>query len=493
MTESDAPGADTLAMRSRKGGSFAADTVKLAGGSTFAQALSILAAPLVTRLYGPQAYGTLALFTSITSILSVIACMRYHLSIMLPRSDQEASNLLGASLAFTTLVSSLTVPVILWGGDPLLRWLNAPELAAYLWMVPPTVFLGGAFMALNYWNSRTRQFGRLSAARVTSAVATTSAMLGAGYAGHATAGSMIGASVGGQAIATAVLGAQIWRDDGQMLRGSVSWGRMLSGIKRYRKFPLYSTWSALLNTASWQLPTFLLFRFFSSTVVGYYALGFRILQMPMTLIGGAIAQVFFQRASEAHVDGTLSSLVENTLRRLVMIGLFPMLMLTIVGRDLFAVVFGPNWAEAGVYTQILSVWAFIWFVSSPMSTLFSVLEKQEVDVMWNLVNFAGRLLALGVGGALHNPRIAIALFACSGVVSYGCMNLMIAAQAGVPIRRIARILGGNLLVFLPAGAVLIAFSVMGVQPWIRLGTACGLGGLWALYLLTRQRSVLLGG
>jgi O-antigen/teichoic acid export membrane protein len=254
-------------------------------------------------------------------------------------------------------------------------------------------------------------------------------MLGAGYAGHATAGSMIGASVGGQAIATAVLGAKIWMDDGQMLRGNVSLGRMLSGIKRHRKFPMYSTWSALLNTASWQLPAFLLFRFFSSTVVGYYALGFRVLQMPMDLIGSAIAQVFFQRASEARVHGTLAALVENTLRRLVMIGLFPMLMLTIVGRDLFAVVFGANWAEAGVYTQILSVWAFVWFVSSPISALFSVLEKQELDMLLNVVNFAGRLLALGIGGALHNPRIAMVLFACSGLVTYGAMNLMITARA----------------------------------------------------------------
>ena len=75
--------------------SFAGDVLKLVSGTTLAQAIGILITPILTRLYAPEAFGTLALFTSITSILSVIACMRYELAIMLPESDEEAANLLG--------------------------------------------------------------------------------------------------------------------------------------------------------------------------------------------------------------------------------------------------------------------------------------------------------------------------------------------------------------------------------------------------------------
>ena len=55
-------------------------------------------APVLTRLYGPEAFGFLALFTSITSIIGVVACMRCELAIMLPKTDEEAANLLGLSL-----------------------------------------------------------------------------------------------------------------------------------------------------------------------------------------------------------------------------------------------------------------------------------------------------------------------------------------------------------------------------------------------------------
>ena len=54
---------------------FAADVLNLITGTTFAQVITILASPLLTRLYGPEAFGFLVLFTSIASIIGVIACM----------------------------------------------------------------------------------------------------------------------------------------------------------------------------------------------------------------------------------------------------------------------------------------------------------------------------------------------------------------------------------------------------------------------------------
>jgi O-antigen/teichoic acid export membrane protein len=104
-------------------------------------------------------------------------------------------------------------------------------------------------------------------------------------------------SLAGSALSMGVLAGQIWRDDRVLLRKGLHLRGMMAGAKRYRKFPLVSTWSALMNTLSWQLPAFMLAGFFSTSVAGFYSLGFRVLAMPMSLVGGAIAQVFFQRAA----------------------------------------------------------------------------------------------------------------------------------------------------------------------------------------------------
>lgn len=160
-----------------KPSTFATDVLKLVTGTTFAQIIAVLASPLLTRLYGPEAFGFLALFTSITSIIGVVACMRYELAIMLPKTDEEAANLLGLSVLCVVVVSGLTVPALYFGGDAILSLLRAPRPGSYLVLVSPFVFISGAFLALNYWNSRTKHFGRLSVARVTSSLA---AALGAG-------------------------------------------------------------------------------------------------------------------------------------------------------------------------------------------------------------------------------------------------------------------------------------------------------------------------
>ena len=157
--------------------SFAADVLKLVTGTTIAQVITILAAPVITRLYGPEAFGLLTLFASITSIIGVVACMRYEMAIMLPKTDEEAANLLGLCLLCVAVVSGLTVPALYFGGDAILSMLRAPGLEPYLILVPVFVFISGVFLALNYWNSRTKHFGRLSVARITSSLA---AALGAG-------------------------------------------------------------------------------------------------------------------------------------------------------------------------------------------------------------------------------------------------------------------------------------------------------------------------
>ncbi len=475
------PSHHTAALHKRKKTSFAGDVFTLGAGTTFAQFLSLLAAPVLTRLYAPEAFGLYAVFISITGILGVIACMRYELSILLPESDAEAANLFGVSLGFVVIISVLVALIVWFGGESFLHLINTPGLTPYLWLVPVFVFINGLFFALNYWNTRTRHFGRLSVARITSSFSTTTTTIGAGFAGYPTGGSMIGARVFGQSVAVTVLAGQTWRYDWGLFKKSIRWREMLYGLKRHRKFPIYSTWGAFLNTASWQVPAFILAAFFSSTVVGYYALGFRILQLPMSIVGRSIGQVFFQRAAEARIEGKLDDLVAVAFKQLVKVGLFPTLMLTIVGSDLYTVVFGENWAEAGVYTQILSIWGFFWFISSPLSTLFSVLEKQDSALRINVVIFSTRLISLFAGGYLGSPRIALVLFSASGVLVYGYMNFWLMHMAGVSYKQAFSIMWMPVFCFLPVGAGLIFLKIYDVSAWGILFISLGSIVIYFLY------------
>lgn len=470
--------------------SFVGDVLKLASGAVIAQLLAVLASPILARFYGPEAFGLWALFTSITGIIGVIASLRYELSIMLPESEDEAANLLGVSLIIVLAISLLTVFIIWWGGEILLNLINAPNFVPFMWLVPLTVFFSGAFTVLNYWNTRTRRYGRLSIAQVTTSLSATIGQLGAGVAGFGTGGVLIGASVGGKMLATSVLGGLIWKDDRGIFLRSIRWRKMIQGIKRHRKFPLYGTWSGLLNTISWQLPTFLLSFFFSSTVVGYYALGFRVLQLPMSLVGQAIGQVFFQRATEAKAQGDLAPLVEGAFRCLVMIGLFPMLMIAVIGKGMSVVVFGANWAEAGVYMQILAIWAFFWFTSSPLSILFSVLEKQEFGLKLNGVLFLTRLGSLSLGGYLGDARLALFFFAATGILVYGYLIFSLIIAAGVSWISIWRVVRQGFLYFAPFGLLLLLMQKIKMSNYAILFASVFFLFFYIFILWKKQRNLL---
>jgi O-antigen/teichoic acid export membrane protein len=454
----------------------------LAGGTTFAQALSILVAPLVTRLYAPEAFGLAALLASITAIIGAVASLRYELSIVLPESDEDAANLMAVSIGSTIAFCGLSAAAILVAGDPLLVLLNAPELKPFLWLVPIVVLVKGILLVLSQWHTRRKRFAGMSMASVSESVTTNGVQVGLGAAGLGTAGGLIGSRVLGSLVGTSMLGAQAWKRDGQIFKRSISRERMVAQAVRYKKFPLYSTWSALLNIISWQLPPFLLSAFFTTSIVGFYDLGTRTLRLPMDLLGGAIAKVFFQRAAKAEWEGDLALVVEGVFKRLVAIGMFPMLLLGLIGRDAFALVFGANWAEAGVYVQILSVWTFFWFISSPMSTLFNVLEKQEFGLRLNLANLATRLVSLLVGGFLNDVRLGLLLFGASGVVVYGFLAFAIMGEAGVPWMTTSKILLSNFLLALPAGALIVALQFFGVSSVIVLAVS---GVLLVAYMTYR--------
>ena len=418
---------------------FSVNILKLVTGSIFAQGLGVLVAPIVTRLFAPEAFGVAALFASISGIIGVVACLRYELSIMLPKTDEEAVNLLGVSLFFVLIITGASAFVIFYAGDVIVNLLNSPGLKRYLWLIPISVFVSGIFLPLNYWTSRTKHFGRLSIARVVSASTVQTTKLGLGFAGFISGGVLICTAILGQIASTVVLVGQIWRDDRHLFMMSIRWKKMVAGMKRHKNFPLYNSWSAILNSASHKLPVLFLAFYFSPEVVGFYALGITVLSMPMNMVGGAVAQVFFQKASEVrNHTGDLSHVVEEVFKRLVSLGIFPALLLALIGKDLFAVVFGARWAEAGMYMQILGLCIFFQSISSPISALFAVLEKQHYALFFNILLFVTRSASLIIGGMTGNIIFTLFLFASTGVACYGLLCFWLIAKAGLPVTRAIR-------------------------------------------------------
>jgi O-antigen/teichoic acid export membrane protein len=403
-------------------------------GTVLAQALGILVLPILTRLFAPEAFGIAAIFSSMTGIVVVIVCLRYELAIMLPESHEEAANILGVSLLSVLIMTVISVLIIWLGSGIIIALLKAPQLKKYLWIVPAAIFFQGIFLALNYWNTRTKHYGRLSIAQVISSLTSQATKLAAGFAGFVSGGVLIGTGVLGSIVATGTLSGQIWRDDKRLFLDHIRWKEIGKGFVRYKKFPLIDAWGGLLNSISWQLPALMLSSFFSVSIVGFYALGLAIVKTPLSLITGALSQVFYQKAcAEKKAKGNNGVLVEKLLEKMIFLGLLPIMILTIVGEELFTVIFGQRWFEAGRYSQILAPWIFFWFISSPLSSLFSVYERQGSALSVHFVIFITRIASLYIGGIYQSVYLALGLFSATGVIAYSLVaawNIRLAKASG---------------------------------------------------------------
>jgi O-antigen/teichoic acid export membrane protein len=417
---------------------FAENVLKMSGGAIISQGATIIASPIITRLYGPEAFGNFALFTTIVSIISVVVCMRYECSILLPATDSEAGNLLTISLLFTGFISIASGVIVL---IMLLLFETPSSLSGidpYIWLIPVGVFFSGTFVALFNWNSRRKRFGHLSIVQISRSLVYTGTQLGAGIFGFIGGGSLIIASILSSFVSTVILGINIWKNDLDTILRSVSWIAIKKGLRRYSNFPIYDLWAALLTTMSNQLPVLLLAVYFSSTIVGYYALGMIMLQFPMALIGTAVGQVFWQKAAEARHEGKeqLTSVVAGTFTRLTIYGLYPFLLLFLFGQDLFQVAFGYQWAEAGLYAQILYPYIFLNFIASPISSLFNILEGQRDSLLINIIYIILRSGALIAGGILGDPRWCIFFFSIMSVAGTGTATMWFLTKAEVSLRKI---------------------------------------------------------
>jgi O-antigen/teichoic acid export membrane protein len=397
---------------------FADNVLTLAGGTTIALGITVLASPITSRLFGPEAFGLAALFRSGAAMLAAIACLRYDMAIVLPKKDEDAAPLFaicGVTLmAMTTLTAILTYVF----GTRLLLYLNAVELAPILWLFPVTVFLIGLQLPLKFWYIRQKQFKINAAGSILSSFPITMAEITGGLAGFRTGGNLVVIRIFGLIFAPAFYVWRLLSGNARFLISNINIGGILKSAKRYSKFPMLDTWSILLAALSINAPILLLTSFFSPAICGIYAKAMYLLLLPSIVIGQSVGQVFLQESAAAKAARkNLAGLFETVFNRMITIGTLPFAILAIIGPELFELFLGTRWTESGVYAQILTPQLFLGFLLGSVGTLFGTLGKQELNLILNALLLFLRVAILIYGGLLlRDVRLTLFIYMVANVL-----------------------------------------------------------------------------
>lgn len=409
-----------------KANDFYKNIALVAGGNFAAKLIMILATPVVTRLYNPVDYGVYTVFISVVGITGSLATLRYSVTIPIAKEEKMADNLLKLCFFITFSLSLLWLLIVAIFGVRIADYYQSDNLRQFLWLIPLIFFGKGIYETLNNWAIRNKGFKLITYTKISQSMSSSIIKIGFGIFKIAPLGLFIGQIAQEAAGITSI--ASKLRKVRPLLFRNTSWEDIKSVAIRYKNFPLVQSWSQLLLALGAQMPILLLGMFYDAKVVGVFGLAMSMISLPMDLIGQSVAQVYYAEVSRFGKENAekIYNLSISLMKKLFIIGLFPVGLLIALGPWIFKIVFGPEWADSGLYASILSIMILTSFISSPIANIFNVYEEQKIQLLLNIVRVVLVILIFWVSSKLaFSPIYSIGLYSLCMTLYFGLMSLIV--------------------------------------------------------------------
>jgi O-antigen/teichoic acid export membrane protein len=258
-----------------------------------------------------------------------------------------------------------------------------------------------------------------------------------------------------------------------MGRAQAPKGRLLELARRYKDFPLFTTWSLIFTNLSQEAPVLLLGLLYDPAAAGLLALAARVVRVPLTTVGDAIHKVYMQQAAEMMDNPGLLKEKTLLLAKVLCLGMSPLLLvLGILGRPLFGAVFGQAWGTAGLYCQYLAVYFFTLLLYRPLSVHFSLMERQRLMfgvTIGLLAARVGSLLAVHLAGGSVDTAVGV-LGAVSGLAMLATV-LVLLRTIGITFAEAGRLAARIAILAAPLAVCLSALAASGLHPWVLVSAA----------------------
>ncbi|MFT4577895.1 MAG: O-antigen/teichoic acid export membrane protein [Nitrospinales bacterium] len=385
-----------------------------------AQLLPLLAAPLLARLYTPEDFGALALFSAAVSLLLAFSSWRFDWSV-----PNTSSKTLAAVLLLFGIVALLFFSVatffVLWNwAEQWTFWKGFDVLGPLLLFLPVIILGGGLHELMHCWYVRQAELSKVASVRITQSFTGTGLNIVGGYTGLGAWG-LIGSSV-----------ISVWVGMGLLVSGAqnlkrsfarLSLNRIKVGIARYWWESTSSTMVAVVNVASLAAIPLLLVQYYSAKEVGWYALMYRLAITPIGLLTSALSQSFWAEAAQlvkTDIVKLKSLFLKST--KLLILAAIPVVLLCVSGPLFVGPVLGEaQWAGAGDILMALAPMLVGMIIVQPLTHL--IVHKKQIwkfylDAIKLVVTILLIILFSKAGGELH---VLIFYLSLVFLVSYGIL------------------------------------------------------------------------
>ena len=396
------------------GSRFRRNFLKVARANLIAMALPILATPILTRLFTPADYGTLAVFTSVLALLVSFCTWRFDWALPNAKTMTMAASVFvsgGIVLAAVCLALVLAVPFVL--AIPAFEETSIGQLGYFLFLLPVALIGVGLRDMFGGWF--VRQGDLTAVSRATIAQSATNVVVGIGT-GITRAG-----AVG--LIAATVIAA--WAGIGMLLRQAgrdfvsalwlVDLSSLRAAVRRYGRHATWSTLVSIVNAASLTAPILVLAYFYLPLEVGWYALMARLVGAPVGVLTSALARSFWSQAADharAREIAELSTLYRRTTFRLAL-ACIPVIIGCLAGPFFVGPLLGQaEWGGAG-YVLAAMVPFFVGSILFSPTNHLVVLDMQHMQLLVDVTRLALVMLSIVAASQLGLGIVSAVFLASS--------------------------------------------------------------------------------
>lgn len=361
-------------------------------------AIQILVSPILTRIYGPEAYGIFSIFNALCTNLALLATLRLPQAILLPKLENDFSALVRLSLTSALSVSVLLFFVLYFFGSQVLNFFQADGLLTVYYLIPIMVFLISLNQVLGQWQYRLNAFkksvtidtGILVGVRLFNL---TFGWLSSGLSIGLVAGDILGKTIGSILSWKFIIKQRI-----KLLFQKIPEEQLKKTLKEYRQYPIYNLPGVWINMVSDQLPVFFFSHLFGLKTIGLLALATSMLDLPKRLLAYSVTSIFYKKAVELKEKSgvELQQFVSQILYSFLALSLVPYALVIVYGPELFSFVFGPDWTLSGRLAQYIALYSILELLYISLDSIYYVLREEKKMFYFQLATFASRLFALSI-------------------------------------------------------------------------------------------------
>ncbi|GGX19528.1 lipopolysaccharide biosynthesis protein [Aquimarina muelleri] len=361
-------------------------------GTTISLVISLVLTPVLTRNYSPEDFGFLLVYTSILMIFGTFSTGKFERVILLLESEKHINKIVFLSSLTSVIAGILLLAILFFGKTFFINKLSL-DITLYHWLysLPILLIFYSYYTVFMVISNYRREYKQLSITRIIrTLLSITFNIIFIFYFGDAR-GLVLGEFLG--YFSATIYIVYVNRNFLIFERGIIQKSKELA--LKYKEFPIYNIPSDFINMGSSQMPAFFLTNYFGANVTGFYSLMKRTLDAPIVLFSNSVLEVFRQKAAEHYIKkGNCKELFVKTAGSLSLLSILPFTILFFYAPELFSFVFGDGWTTAGEYARIFSIYYYFKFISSPLSYMFYIAEKQKQDFLLHIYVFCSTLIIL---------------------------------------------------------------------------------------------------